>query len=85
MEKNQFRSFRGAKSKAREIAKFMGIRKPEVFYKAPFRAFPGGKLSQEFVLKPSFASTSIGVDLGVLDGDSFRLAVSNESVTKSRF
>lgn len=76
--------FLGAKSRVREIAKLMGIRTPAVYYEGALSGLDWDELPQEFVLKPSFASTSIGVFLLVRDGDDFRSAISGESITKNQ-
>lgn len=53
----------GAKKKVRELASFLGVRTPELLHSLPIKELLTSKLPDEFVLKPEFASTSIGVHL----------------------
>lgn len=76
--------FLGAKSKVREIGKLMGVRTPETYYTGPFSGIPWDELPNEFVLKPSFASTSIGIFLLAQDGAEYRDVITNEIVTKNQ-
>ena len=53
----------GDKRKVREIAQLMGIRVSEIYFDGTLEDVKWSELPSEFVLKPSFASTSIGVYL----------------------
>lgn len=53
----------GAKRAVREFAASLGVRTPEVYYEGSLDGLSLDSLPQYFVVKPSFASTSIGVHL----------------------
>lgn len=52
----------GRKEKVREFARMIGVKTPEIHYRGPISGLPKS-LPHEFVLKPEFASTSIGINL----------------------
>lgn len=52
----------GRKERVREFARMIGVRTPEVYFRGPISELPES-LPEEFVLKPEFASTSIGINL----------------------
>lgn len=56
-------AYLGDKRKVREIAQLMGIRVSEIYFDGKLEDLQWSELPNEFVLKPSFASTSIGVYL----------------------
>lgn len=53
----------GAKGATRPFADNIGVKTPTLFFEATASEFPSKTFPNEFVLKPSFASTSIGVKL----------------------
>lgn len=53
----------GDKRKVRQVASMLGIRTTEIYFDGKLSDLDWSKLPEEFVLKPSFASTSIGVYL----------------------
>ena len=70
----------GRKEKVRELARMIGVRTPETFHRGTLAALPV-TLPDEFVLKPDFASTSIGILLlRNLGGDRFL-----DLVTKAKY
>lgn len=74
--------FIGAKHQVRKVAKLLGIRTPEIFYTGPLSGVPWDNLPSEFVLKPTFASTSIGIFLVESHDGAWRDAVSRRPLTK---
>lgn len=53
----------GSKSLVRTFADLIGVDTPDIYFTGKVSEAPWGQLPKEFVLKPSFASTSIGVML----------------------
>lgn len=53
----------GDKKLVRQFADLIGVKTPAVYFRGPLASLPWGNLPSEFVLKPAFASTSIGVML----------------------
>ncbi|GAV96151.1 hypothetical protein CS176_0381 [Corynebacterium glutamicum] len=53
----------GAKSATRPFADTVGVKAPKLFFEATASELPSKTFPNEFVLKPAFASTSIGVRL----------------------
>lgn len=53
----------GDKKLVRQFADLIGVRTPVIYFRGPLRSLKWSTLPQEFVLKPAFASTSIGVML----------------------
>lgn len=53
----------GSKHLVRAFAEFIGIDTPDIYFKGNLADLPWNDLPDEFVLKPLFASTSIGVML----------------------
>lgn len=51
----------GNKSHVRDFARMVGVATPSLYYEGPLETLSLSSLPMEFVLKPSFASTSIGV------------------------
>lgn len=72
----------GAKEKVREFSRLVGVRTPETYYRGPLSGMPS-VLPEEFVLKPDFASTSIGIHLlRNLGEGQFLNLVSDEEVSR---
>lgn len=72
----------GRKERVRDFARTIGVRTPEVFYRGPIGALPEA-LPDQFVLKPEFASTSIGVRLlRVVDGSRLLDLVAEKEVQR---
>ena len=61
----------GDKARVKEIARFLGVKTPSVIHALPIEELLAADLPEEFVLKPEFASTSIGVNILRKRGDSF--------------
>lgn len=59
-EEDYVPGFLGAKRRVREFAQTIGIATPKQHYRGPIESLPDD-LPERFVLKPEFASTSIGV------------------------
>ena len=53
----------GDKKLVRQFADLIGVQTPLVFFRGPLTSLKWSTLPAEFVLKPAFASTSIGVML----------------------
>lgn len=53
----------GDKKLVRRFADFIGVQTPEILFRGPMASLGWNTLPEEFVLKPAFASTSIGVML----------------------
>ncbi|WP_047688007.1 ATP-grasp fold amidoligase family protein [Kocuria sp. ZOR0020] len=71
----------GAKGAAQNFARQIGVRTPEVYYSGTLQSLPS-ELPSEFVFKPAFASTSIGVLLlHSLGDDRFTNLTTNEVIT----
>lgn len=68
-------SFLGRKSEVRQFAKYVGVKVPETYFVGTRSELSLDALPDEFVLKPDFASTSMGVHLlERRDGQFFDLA-----------
>ncbi|QQT69586.1 hypothetical protein I6I57_01215 [Brevibacterium casei] len=70
--------FLGAKNRVRQIADLMGVRTPRILKSGSIAQLMDGDLPNEFVLKPSFASTSLGVRLLRKTRDGFRDLVTGD-------
>lgn len=71
----------GQKERIRQIADLIGVRAPRIFALKPIVPLLDSDLPAEFVLKPAFASTSIGVRLLRKEDDGFRDLVNNEFIS----
>lgn len=60
----------GTKRKVKEIADLLGIKVPEVYFVGRLDEIVWDDLPEEFVVKPDFASTNIGVRLLSKDAES---------------
>ncbi|EPD31045.1 ATP-grasp fold amidoligase family protein [Gleimia europaea] len=56
-------SYLGAKARTRQFADLIGVRAPSIYISGPIEIVLASQLPKLFVLKPAFASTSIGVRL----------------------
>lgn len=64
-------SFLGRKTEVPRFAKYVGVQVPESFFVGAKADLAFSEFPDEFVLKPDFASTSMGVHLLRKDGDDF--------------
>lgn len=75
--------FLGAKARVREFAKTIGVATPQQHYSGPVAGIPA-VLPQRFVMKPEFASTSIGVMLlEQITRDLFKNIVTGEESSRA--
>lgn len=51
----------GDKNRSRDFAKLIGVQTPRVFFRGALSDLVDAELPDEFVIKPSYASTSIGI------------------------
>lgn len=73
----------GMKDKVREFARMIGVQTPRLYFRGPIQDLPK-TLPTEFVLKPEFASTSIGVRLlRTLDESRFHDLVSRKDAART--
>jgi hypothetical protein len=71
----------GDKRKVRRVASMLGIRTSAIYFDGKLSDLEWSKLPDEFVIKPSFASTSIGVYLIQRQADgTYRNLLSGDSV-----
>lgn len=75
--------FLGSKERVRQIADIVGVRTPKVFAMGSIDDLLSRALPAEFVLKPDFASTSIGVKLLRRNDGGFTDLVTGLGVSKS--
>jgi hypothetical protein len=70
------------KSEVRRLAAMIGVQTPRIYGYGPLQEVLAAELPDEFVLKPAFASTSIGVVLLRADGDGYENLLDGSHISR---